>query len=99
VEPTAPCTVISGSVELSMDPLPTKSVLTQFANQVLSEVLVNPPPVLSVWPMCCPCPPRRMPYGAWLGGLLIKAYGPVREFDGEQRLHAGRQVERFTGPA
>jgi hypothetical protein len=31
--------------------------------------------------------------------LLIKAYGLVREFDGEQGLHAGMQVEGFTCPA
>jgi hypothetical protein len=31
--------------------------------------------------------------------LLIKAYGLVREFDGEQGLHAGMQIEWFTGPA
>ena len=35
---------------------------------------------------------------AWLCGLLI-LLRRVGEFDGEQGLHAGVQVEDFTGPA
>ena len=30
--------------------------------------------------------------------LLIKVLGRVGKFDGEQRFHAGVQVEGFTGP-
>ena len=79
-----------------MYPPPTSSVLAQSANQVLSEVSSDPAAVLSAWPMCCPsqlrCPP------AWLCGLLI-LLRLLGEFDGEQSLHTGVEVEDFTGPA
>jgi hypothetical protein len=79
-----------------MYPPPTSSVLAQSANQVLSEVSSDPAAVLSAWPMCCPYPLRCTP--GWLCGLLI-LLRLLGEFDGEQSLHAGAEVEDFTGPA
>ena len=54
-------------------------------------------------PWCCPLRPRvvRLPRYRklhCLGGLLILAFVRFGEFDGEEGLDAGMQVERFTGP-
>jgi hypothetical protein len=89
-------TACLGSIELSMDLPPTSSDLAQSANQVLSEVLVDPPGVLSAMRMCC----QSAGCAPWpLGGLLIKLFRLLGEFDGEEGLDAGVEVESFTGPA
>jgi hypothetical protein len=69
--------------------------VAQSANQVLSEVLSNPPWVLSATPMCCQFVQRSYS----LGRLLIKIQLRRGEFDGEQGLRAGMQIEGFTCPA
>jgi len=71
--------------------------LAQSANQVLSEVLADPHEVLSATRMCCQSDWRYT--SALLGGLLIKVFGVLAEFYGEEGLHAGVQVERLTSPA
>jgi hypothetical protein len=86
-EPTPPRTVNLGSVELSIDPPPTSSAEAQSVNQVLSEVLSDPPEVLSVTSMCCQF--ARQYHSALLGGLLIKVGCLHLEFDGEEGLDAG----------
>ena len=55
-------------------------------------------------PWCCPLRPRvvRLPRYRelhFLGGLLILVFAGLGEFDGEEGLHAGVQVEGFAGPA
>jgi hypothetical protein len=86
-EPTPPCIVNLGSVELSIDQPPTSSGAAQSANQVLSEVLSDPPEVLSVTTMCCQFAWQNP--SAQLRGLLIKVCGRLEEFDGEEGLDAG----------
>jgi hypothetical protein len=61
-------------------------------------VLSDPRAVLSAWRLCCQCLSRSTT--AQLCGLLIKIFGLLfGEFDGEEGLHAGIQVETFAGPA
>ena len=72
------------------------SVLAQSANQVLSEVLSDPPALLSASPRCASHIP--MITAVWLCGLLI-LLGLFGEFDGEQGLHAGVRVRRFHRPS
>jgi hypothetical protein len=86
-EPTPPCTVNLGSVELSIDQPPTSSAVAESVNQVLSKALSDPPEVLSVTSMCCQFA-RQYP-SALLSGLLIKVLCLRGELDGEERLDAG----------
>jgi hypothetical protein len=84
--------------ELSIEPPSTSSDAAQFARQVLSEVLSDPLEVLSARPTCCQCFGDRCQLG--LGGLLMKVVGHrLGQFDGEEGLDAGVEVEGFTGPA
>ena len=46
-------TVGLGPVDLSIDSPPTSDVEAQSVNQVLSEVLADPPKVLSAMRKCC----------------------------------------------
>jgi hypothetical protein len=69
----------------------------QSVNQVLSDVLVDPPDVLSAMQMCCQSAWLRT--SAVLGGLLIKVFQLFGQLDGEECLHAGVEVESFAGPA
>jgi hypothetical protein len=62
-------------------------------------------------PMCCPTRPRCCPLSRCvvrlsgdqetlaLGRLLILAFARCGEFDGEEGLDAGVQIEGFAGPA
>jgi hypothetical protein len=94
-EPTPPCTVNLGSVELSIDPPPTTSAVLNLS--------------IGCCQRCCPTRRRCCPHGVRvvsfaaasgsLGGLLIKISGRLREFDGEEGLDAGIQIEGFAGPA
>jgi hypothetical protein len=86
-----------GSIELSIDSPPTSDVGAQSANQVLSDVLVDPPEVLSARRMCCQSAWPRT--SALLGGLLIKLFRLFGQLDSEEGLHAGVEVESFTSPA
>jgi hypothetical protein len=85
-----------GSIELSIDSPPTSDVGAQFVNQVLSDVLVDPPEVLSAMGMCCQSACVRT--SAMLGGLLIKLFLLFGQLDSEEGLHAGMEVESFTSP-
>jgi hypothetical protein len=40
-----------------------------------------------------------VPTSALLGGLLIKFFRLFAQFDSEEGLHAGVEVESFAGPA
>ena len=61
-------------------------------------MLADPRAVLSAWRLCGQCLSRSTT--AQLCGLLIKIFGLLfGEFDGEEGLHAGIQVETFAGPA
>ena len=73
---------------LSIYPPPTSTAVAQSANRVLSEVLSNPPYVLSAMPTCC-----QLCSVASLGRLLIKIRRRLREFDGEEGLYTGMRVE------
>ena len=61
-------------------------------------MLSDPVVVLSNSILCCPSLPRRSNADG-LGGLLILVLGRLVEFDGEEGLDAGVQVEGFTFPA
>jgi hypothetical protein len=71
--------------------------VAQSVNQVLSDLLVDPPEVLSAMRMCCQSAWLRTRAG--LGGPLIKLFRLFGQLDGEEGLHAGVEVESFTGPA
>jgi hypothetical protein len=71
--------------------------VAQSVNQVLSDLLVDPPEVLSAMRMCCQSAWLRA--SARLGGPLIKLFWLFGQSDGEEGLHAGVEVESFTGPA
>jgi hypothetical protein len=60
---------------------PTSMSSADSVNQVLSDVLVDTPEVLSAMRMCCPS--ARLRTSGLLGGLLIKLFRLLRQFDGE----------------
>ncbi len=69
----------------------------QSVNQVLSEVLVDPPDVLSAMQMCCQS--AWLCTSAVLGGLLIKLLQLFGQLDGEECLYGSVEVESSAGPA
>jgi hypothetical protein len=66
---------------------------------VLSEVLSDPVVVLSNSILCCPSLSAGDQNGSRLRGLLILVVVRLREFDGEEGLDTGVQVEGFALPA
>ena len=82
-EPTPPNTVNLGSVELSIHPPPTSSAVAQSANQVLSEVLSNPPQVLSATDGP-PTTPDSLGSSKRIDGLARQATEPLADRPGSR---------------